>query len=411
MLRLSLVGMGLLLSACGGVGHPGNLHDAVTGQPISIPSLTTAWELPSVYQDAFAPAFFHNNRLFTVADDETALNAFDVAARKLTWSYGNIPNVPVGSGASVIRAGQRLIEYNEGDRIRVWGPDMTLQHTLTLPAAYHKKGIRWGLEGMRQVGDLAVLLVKEGVVAYRIPDLLAGRLDPVWDHQYPQGETTNQHLAIGVAVSAEQDLVVYGISDYDDGPKRLSRTTLHAVTASTGARRWEKEMDRMDGALLLWTALDIEKDTIVALETASAELSALNLDGTERWKVPRALCPNGGTTLMVDVSAEDGQVYPTPNGDACQNAYDLQTGALKWTFYPPKENAFSFGGRPLIVRGVAYLSNGYLFAVDTRDGKVLARGAKSNPRATRRSSTPLLEPGTGNIVQLGEDAVSYRPVR
>ena len=84
MLRLWLVGMGLLLSACGGVGHPGNLHDAVTGQPISIPSLTTAWELPGVMQDPLAPAFFHNNRLFTVGYNETNLNAIDVAARKVT---------------------------------------------------------------------------------------------------------------------------------------------------------------------------------------------------------------------------------------------------------------------------------------------------------------------------------------
>lgn len=387
------------------------LHDAVTGQPITLPTLTRTQDIPGVYQDWHAPAFFHNDSLFLIGDNEMVLYNFDLTSQKVTGRTEFTPHVPVGSGVSVISAGPSLIEYNETDRIRIWGPGLTLQRTLMLPEAYRKQGIRFGLEGMRQVGDLAVLLVKEGVVAYRISDLLAGQLTPVWDHQYPQGDTTNRHLAIGVAVSEAHDLVVYGISDYDDGPVRRSRTTIHAVTASTGEPRWEKEMHRMDGALLLWTALDIQDDIIVALETGTTELSALNLDGTERWKVPRAVCPNGGTTIMVNVTAQDGLVYPTPDGDACQNAYDLQTGKLRWTFYPPRENTFSFGGKPLIVRGVAYLGNGYLFAIDTATGRILARSAEKNDGATTHSATPLLDPVTGNIVQLGHDAMIYKPVR
>lgn len=377
------------------------------------------WTVTGAPIDPLSAPFLYDNAvvgsLINVGLEPYATVGIDLSTQQLRWKRDTTQVTegrPTGNGSrvTVVEAEGKLIEFNGVDRFNVYGPgDHPLLFSVFLPRELRKPSP--GLtQQVHRFRDTVVLNVERGVVAYRITDILAGTsLTPVWVRVWPNVGTSRAYSQ-GLAVSEKHNTVVFNIHETDQTEQWL-RETMYAVDATTGEVRWQRELRKAAFAGYGASVFDIEDDTIVALVSGQSSLHAFDFQGNERWKVDRTVCPNGNTTVFDEVHIHKGQVYPVPNGDSCQNAYDAATGALKWTFYPPKENPYSFGNTPLFVNDVMYMNNSYLFAVDTRNGKILARSTDMIQGAESRGGSPLYDPAHNQILVWGHELKAFAPIR
>lgn len=164
--------------------------------------------------------------------------------------------------------------------------------------------------------------------------------------------------------------------------------------------------------ILMPVALAATGDRIVAAVSGyPSPLYGFDLQGRQVWKADSVICPNGSSTGFLEMHTDGQLAYPVPDGDACQSAYDLRDGSLKWTFYPPRENSATFANTPIFVRGVMYMTNGYLFAVDTGTGKLLARSQPHLSGSQGMGGSPLYDPVNDQVLVWGDDLVAFKPIR
>ncbi|WP_216322485.1 PQQ-binding-like beta-propeller repeat protein [Deinococcus aestuarii] len=421
-----LVTLVLALTGCSGTSpaHTASqLTDPTTGRPLQIDFMPAKWRVTGAPIDSLTAPFLYDNAivgsLVNVGLEPHATIGIDLTTQQLRWKRDTTEVTegrPTGNGSrvTVVEAEGKLIEFNGVDRFNVYGPgDHPLLFSVFLPKEFRKPSIGSGIEQVQRFRDTLVLNVARGVVAYHISDILAGPTEqpliPVWTQLWPDVGGTRNYSG-GLAVSEQHNTVVFGRHEVNQTEQWL-RETMYAVDATTGEVRWQRELEKENFASSGSIVFDIEDDTIVALVSGQSSLHAFDFQGNERWKVNRALCPNGNTTLFYEVHIHKGQVYPVPNGDSCQNAYDAATGALKWTFYPPKENSYSFGNTPLFVNDVMYMNNSYLFAVDTRNGKILARSQDMIQGAESRGGSPLYDSAHDQILVWGHELKAFAPIR
>jgi len=116
-------------------------------------------------------------------------------------------------------------------------------------------------------------------------------------------------------------------------------------------------------------------------------------------------CPGGGfneSALLV----EAGRIYVNSEGGKCVYALNATDGNVVWARVLDK--GYTFGGKPVLVRGVLYAANGYLWAFDANTGKTLSLSKYIDDYAYE---IPLYYAPRDEIILWSDGVKAFRPLR
>lgn len=364
-------------------------------------SYPVAWNYSGLY-GADVPAllgdFILSNILNTDQTDVSKRQAFDLENRALAWEYprdfsGNhsiyLQDTAIISG----KTGLYLLNQ-QGQQIKyVPFPDNM--------ASYLSYSGLWFQIHNNQL----YVPIDDALLVYSIDELLGSNQDvqPLWKVVFHSEEAAGDLNSFAVDPKTGT-VFVSGI--VDSTPPDNFRTLLQAYTPQ-GQKLWEKTLISGERLPVPRATLGAGDGRVVLLLDAWAELMAYDIQGNLLWKNPPFYCPNGNTNLYTFVYVQEGIVMPIPLGDSCLSAWELGTGKKKWVF---DAKNYTFANRPLILNGVVYSANTYLWALDKETGKVLGR-SQELPRAQGPSGTVLYDAKRNQLLIWGDQIWAFKPLR
>ncbi|PYE51862.1 PQQ-binding-like beta-propeller repeat protein [Deinococcus yavapaiensis] len=158
---------------------------------------------------------------------------------------------------------------------------------------------------------------------------------------------------------------------------------------------------------LAFSKIAIEAGTVY-VAIGGMKIQKYDLQGKLLWETPNVRCPGQETNVVSGLFRHGSTLLLMPDGDGCFFAFDTLTGKLKWAFESP--NQLSFANRPLVLNGVVYAANGYMWALDLETGKILAMSQK-NATTQGTTGTPAYDSSTNQIVLWGRELQFYKPLR
>lgn len=209
------------------------------------------------------------------------------------------------------------------------------------------------------------------LLAYDLDQLLGSEANakPVFYHQI------ERIMDMAVEPSSGAVAVVHGLN-FDALPEGSEYPTYLSVFDRSGNLLWRKtiRLQKPPGPKQSTPGrVGAGNGRIVAL-ASPGDTIAFDVAGNELWRNPAFFCPSGGgTTFYRSVSVEDNLVMLSPSGDNCISGWDARTGERKWVL-DAKVNTFD--NRPLLLNGVVYASNTFLWAWDAETGEVLGRSGR-----------------------------------
>lgn len=396
---LSLSALALLLGAC-------KSSPAVPEIP---PALTQLWKVdilsgnrPIQFGDLIiAPEMDRNYQ------KEVGEIAFNLKTQKIAWRraetfYGNESFV-MNDHLVYFNGVHQIVVINaegqERSRVELPGdvPQLTFGH-LIFPDA-------------QRVGGIFILPMQQEIIAYSIDDLLSSLPDvkPVWRFDTQPLSKNGRVRLPGISCDAISTSC-YLIESRDMPENQQARTELVKINATKGQEIWRKTLYSTNTTEVpRLGVINVKGDSIFVHLQGTPILTAYNQDGNEIWQNENIICPGGATDILSDLISQDGMVIVSPFGDRCYTILDAKTGVTRFVFSPPVGG--SFGQIPTFVDGVMYATNGFLWAVDTKDGRTLARSTTDLPYAQAETGTVIFDPVNQQLLVWGGQLSAFKPIR
>lgn len=366
------------------------------------PSYPVAWSYSGLY-GADVPALLGNFILNGILNaDQTSVSkrqAFNLENRTPAWEYprtfrGNHSIYLQGIAVISSKTGLYLINQ-EGQQVKyVPFPDNMESY------------LDYSGRSFQARDNQLYVPIADALLIYSVDKLVGSGTDiqPLWKVVFHNEESVGDLNSFAVDPKTGT-VFVSGIADTK--PPEEFRTLLQAYTPQ-GQKLWEKTLISVPQMPVPRATLGAGDGKVVLVLDAWAELTAYDTQGNPIWKNPPFYCPNGNTNLYAFVHVQDGIVMPIPYGDSCMSAWDLDTGKKKWVFDAP--NYATFANRPVILNGVVYTANTYLWALDKETGKVLGR-SQELPRAQGETGTVLYDAKRNQLLVWGDSLWAFKPLQ
>ncbi|GAA5533652.1 PQQ-binding-like beta-propeller repeat protein [Deinococcus aluminii] len=401
-MKRSLCLLLLALGSCSKVGPQGNTP--------SFPEITQRWAQPVSGGDtpkAFGDLLITNevgpNYQKSLGEVAFNLQTQTVAWRRPEVFYGQ-ESVVIGNALVYFNGDHQLVAIDQAgkDINRVELPEDvkvvdTLGHLL--------------FDAVQISGDLLILPLEQAVLAYRIQDLLSGAapVKPVWRYNVTPLAPNERAYFTSFSLDQQQGQY-YVLEGKGSRTARRAQTDLIRLDAATGREQWRKTLDtREQTDSARGGVINAQNGTVLAQINGTITVTAYQNDGTERWKNPDIICPGGVTTILSHIVLHDDLAIISPFGDQCYTVLDLNTGAKRFVFSPPVGG--SFGQIPAIVNGVMYATNGFLWAVDLKDGTVLGRSKTALDYAQGKTGTVIFDQPRNQLLVWAGKLNAFTPLR
>lgn len=183
---------------------------------------------------------------------------------------------------------------------------------------------------------------------------------------------------------------------------------VEAVNSSTGITIWKASTLTNNAGWHTPTAIQPYQNKLIVV--AFDRLQAFNQDTGERlWVLQESMathCPGGGQNDW-PILVENGQIFVNSKGGKCVYSLNVADGSIAWV--QNVEKGASFGGRPVLVRGVLYAANGYLWGFDAKTGNPLSVTKELDPYAYNINL--YYYPTRDEIVFWSDGVKAYKPIQ
>lgn len=397
---LSLV----LLALCGCT----KITDPV--QQNNYPPLTPMWTEKAVLS-GYTPVQFGDLLIAQEIDQkyqhELGEVAFNLQNHAVAWRN---PEMFYGHESLVL--GDRLVYFNGKHQLVVINQAGEELKRIELPADVEVTEVAGHLlsTSMLQTDDLLILPLEQAVLAYRKSDFRSAEttLQPVWRLNILQLSAQGRGRLAAFSLDLKNN--AFYVLEAKSSPDLHARNQLIRLNAASGKEEWRKTLFDTDTSDTPHLGVINSQDGKIFVHLMGLPfLTAYRQDGTELWKNPNIICPDGDTNILSYLVLHNDLVFVAPYGDHCYTAVDVNTGATRYVVRPPQGG--SFGQAPTFVNDVMYATNGFLWAVDTKDGSIIGRSSIDLAYAQGATGTVIFDEARQQLLVWGGQLTAFKPLR
>ncbi|MFC5850058.1 PQQ-binding-like beta-propeller repeat protein [Deinococcus petrolearius] len=410
-----LIALMLTVSSCG------KSNQEITN--LDIPNLPFDWQMPVSGLDVptFSDGVLINQEVNAAYTKVIGTTAVDTTTRKVLWrdAYdgGGIgdPKKSIMGNTSTIYQG-KIVYYNYSQGLVVRDVKTgTIEKRIPLP-----NDIK---ELQTNLLDQYFFQTKENMLYFGLSNhLFAYDMNLIIDPGIPAANPTWRidkedigaisYRFSNISLDQSTNQLIYGLT-ITDSKKRENIAYINLIDAMNGKEIWSRVVHRendpsrfyfIDGYVLLHEGM-----AVMTLNGGSST-GFDQASGEQKWATGPFTCPGGETGGMLFVVANGKQFLVMPNGDHCFSSWDIKTGVRKWVFSAPDGHHATFGQQPLVLNGVVYASNSWLWALDAETGKPLGASTYMN-YAMLTKGTPLYDAKNNQILVSGGQLTAFRPLR
>ena len=381
-------------------------------KPSNYPVIKIEWD--ANIKGYFTPYLF-NQLITSESIDSSILGgprkgqiAFNLKTKKLAWE--RLQTKP-GDGMSTVIYKGKAISFNATGVIRVLNDDGTVYKTIDKMVEPDREGggdlFTTRVELYK---NIVVIPLYQHVVAYNADQLVDETKDPqpVWQYAKKVENGSDYQILASNRIDPTTG-VAYFLHDSGDLGEYKATNYFTAVDILTGKELWRK--------LVFFSTRDIDRRGIVGANNGMAvfhlngtnQVIAYNTSGQKLWESEDMICPKGETSIFSSLLVQDDFIVASPFGDNCLTVLEVNSGKKRFAFVSPLDATFS--QTPLVLNGVMYANNSYLWAVDIKTGQILGRSAKMDNLTQGHNGTTLHDQATNQLLVWGERLTAYTPVR
>lgn len=256
--------------------------------------------------------------------------------------------------------------------------------------------------GMVQDKNAVYLTTSHSLFAYDMETLAQPNSQPLWQRYFESPEASGID---DLAVDSTNGIIYIAT----EKPTNKLTTTLYALNRQ-GQELWQKDLGTSPEGLTYARRAKLQayEKGVVASLYGSGVVELYNPKGEAVWANPvRFVCDE--TNVLSKPAIVDEVLYGSPAGDHCLFAIDLKTGRKLWDFKAPQSGTFD--NKPVVVNGVVYASNGRVYAVDAKDGQLLAASEVYDRSLQFERGNIHYDPPRNQLIMWGEKIYSFKPIR
>ena len=334
--------------------------------------------------------------------------AFNLKTKKLAWE--RLQTKP-GDGMSTVVYKGKAISFNATGVIRVLNDDGTIYKTIDKMIEPDREGGGdLSTTRVELYKNIVVIPLRHYVVAYNADQLVDETKDPqpIWQYAKKTENESNYQILVSNRIDPTTG-VAYLLHNGGDLGEYKATNYFTAVDILTGKELWRK--------LVFFSTRDIDRSGVVGANNGMAvfhlngtnQVIAYNTNGQKLWESEDMICPKGETSIFSSLLVQDDFVVASPFGDNCLTVLEANSGKKRFAFVSPLDATFD--QIPLVLNGVMYANNSYLWAVDIKTGQILGRSARMDNLTQGNNGTTLHDQATNQLLVWGERLTAYTPVR
>ncbi|WP_226991576.1 PQQ-binding-like beta-propeller repeat protein [Deinococcus gobiensis] len=397
-----------------------------SSQKISGPNIT---QLPFIWQmsvsgldmPTFSGDVLINQEVNAVYTQVIGTTAVDTTTRKVLWrdaydggGIGDPKKSILGNSSTVYNGKIIYYNYSQGIVVRDIATGI-IEKRISLPNDV--KELQTNLLDQyffQKKENLLFFGLSNHLFSYDMKQLIdpgSSSVNPIWRIDKEDQDAITYRFS-NISLDSSTNQLAYGLA-VADSKKRENINYLNLVDAENGKEIWSrvvhKESDpsrfySIDGYVLL------HEGVAVMTLNGGSSTGFDQASGEQKWATGPFTCPGGETGGMLFVVANGKQFLVMPNGDHCFSSWDIKTGVRKWVFSAPDGYHATFGQQPLVLNGVVYASNSWLWALDAETGQPLGVSTFMT-RSMMTRGTPLYDAKNNQILVSGGQLTAFRPLR
>lgn len=325
-------------------------------------------------------------------DAKFYLASYDLDTGNQLWKH-SIAAPPFADKRFVIY--ENTIFYNDNFELLIVSADGTLQKRYNFAEKSRGKTVSATLITLDRSNEILYLTTFNTLYALDVREAVNPKL--LWTKTYPETRTWSMQ-------ATDEGHLLVGL----DGRRNKSDFNLVKLSKS-GETLWQIRADEVPNILPDWyiapNYIEIENNHIYV---ASLErMQSFDLaTGKQQWVSPdfTKAC-NDSSNRIDDFLIHEDSIYLSPTVGSCIFSIDKLTGKLNWTLSSREDTFATFGGEPAIKNGVVYVSDGFLWAIDAKTGKKLARSSDFD----RGSHGAFIKATDDAILVWGSRLRSFKP--
>lgn len=324
-------------------------------------------------------------------DAKFYLASYDLDTGNQLWKH-SVAAPPFADKRFVIY--ENTIFYNDNFELLIVSADGTLQKRYNFAEKSRGKTVSATLITLDKSNEILYLTTFNTLYALDVREVVNPQL--LWTKTYNGARTWSMQ-------ATNEGHLLLGLANKSDG------LNLFKVDSRTGETVWAIQANK-DKTVFpeFYIAPDyIEIENTSVYVTSSDKMQSFDLaTGKQNWVSPNLTkACNDSSGQMDDFLIHEDSIYVSPTSGSCIFSIHKLTGKLNWTLSTREDTFATLGGEPAIKDGVVYISDGFLWAIDAKTGKKLARSSDFD----RGSHGAYIKATNNAILVWGSRLRSFKP--